>query len=251
MLPALGDFVSHSLQMNCETVSASPIPRKRKIAIYRENKILSQGLYNWAYTLFTAQSRIQIQNGKKWKKKNFTRSSKLLAITRLPITADKPHQKQWLQGWRQSMAWLDCSGLCTVFQIKKFTFLNGRRRWRWAKRKKINLAIQQFSYGRNSNSSTLMTLAGMEGSGCSSTSVPNHLARPRGGLPPCRWDPFVLWGPWLCDWGPGTPGCTAGRQKIHKMGTMIPLLANVCRDSYYTLAPLTWSLLLKLLLHYC
>lgn len=90
MLPALGDFVSHSFQMSCETVSASPIPRKRKIAIYRENKILSQGLYNWAYTLFTAQSRIQIQNGKK----KFTRSSKLLAITRLPITADKPHQKQ-------------------------------------------------------------------------------------------------------------------------------------------------------------
>lgn len=72
------------------------------------------------------------------------------------------------------------------------------------KRKKLSW----FSYGRNSNSSTLMTLAGMEGSGCSSTSEPNHLARPGGLGPPCCWEPFVRCGPWLCDCGPEMPGCT-------------------------------------------
>lgn len=61
MLPALGDFVSRSFQLNCRIVSPSPLKEKEKekIAIYRENKILSHGLYNWAYTLFTAQSLIQ------------------------------------------------------------------------------------------------------------------------------------------------------------------------------------------------
>lgn len=59
MLPALGDFVSCSFQLNCRIVSPSPFQEKEKIAIYRENKILSHGLYNWAYTLFTAQSLIQ------------------------------------------------------------------------------------------------------------------------------------------------------------------------------------------------
>lgn len=50
---------------------------------------------------------------------------------------------------------------------------------------------------RYSNSSTLMTLAGMEGRGCCSTSEPNHLARPTGEL--------LLWlgrcSSWECTWG--------------------------------------------------
>lgn len=50
---------------------------------------------------------------------------------------------------------------------------------------------------RYSNSSTLMTLAGMEGRGCCSTSEPNHLARPTGEL--------LLWlgrcSNWECIWG--------------------------------------------------
>lgn len=91
MLPALGDFVSRSLQLNCRIVSPFPIPRKRKNSyIHRENKILSHGLYNWAYTLFTVQSLIQIKK----EKNKFTPLAKLIAITRLPISADKPLQKQ-------------------------------------------------------------------------------------------------------------------------------------------------------------
>lgn len=50
---------------------------------------------------------------------------------------------------------------------------------------------------RYSNSSTLMTLAGMEGRGCCSTSEPNHLARPTGEV--------LLWlgrcSSWECMWG--------------------------------------------------
>lgn len=91
MLPALGDFVSRSFQMSCETVSASPIPRKRKIAIYRENTILSQGLYNWAYTLFTAQSRIRIQKGKQNKNNSLSRPnfSPSLVFQLLPTSVIK------------------------------------------------------------------------------------------------------------------------------------------------------------------
>lgn len=86
-----------------------------------------------------------------------------------------------------------------------------------------HLAFQEviFFQGRNSNSSTLMTLAGMEGSGCSRTSDPNHLARPRGGLPPCRWELFVRWRPWFCDGAPGTPGCTATRRNPRRKETYI------------------------------
>lgn len=54
MLPALGDFVS---QFSVELQDSFTFPhtkKRKKIAIYRENKILSHGLYNWAYTLFTA-----------------------------------------------------------------------------------------------------------------------------------------------------------------------------------------------------
>ena len=50
---------------------------------------------------------------------------------------------------------------------------------------------------RYSSSSTLMTLVGMEGRGCCSTSEPNHLARPTGEL--------LLWlgrcSSWECTWG--------------------------------------------------
>lgn len=39
----------------------------------------------------------------------------------------------------------------------------------------------------------------MEGRGCCSTSEPNHLARPRGGLPARRWEWDVRCVLWLCD----------------------------------------------------
>lgn len=48
-----------------------------------------------------------------------------------------------------------------------------------------------------SSSSTLMTLVGMEGRGCCSTSEPNHLARPTGEL--LLW--LVRCSSWECIWG--------------------------------------------------
>lgn len=172
--------LSHSFQLNCRITSPSPYQVKETIAIYRENKIISQGLYSYDYTLFTAQTLIEKK----------TLSCKNISLICLFKSSDFKVEDK---------AWLDYPVLCIVFQIKVHIFLVTRR-WRWAKEKK-NLVCQQclFSYGRNSSSSTLMTLAGMEGSGCSSTSDPNHLARPRGGLPPCCWEPFIRWGPWLCD----------------------------------------------------
>lgn len=95
MLPSLGDVVSRSFEFELQDSFTFTIPKKKKtqtkknhkktIAIYRENKILSRGLYNWAYTLFTAQSLIQ--------KKNITQSAKQMAITCPPFSADKPLQK--------------------------------------------------------------------------------------------------------------------------------------------------------------
>lgn len=83
--------------------------------------------------------------------------------------------------------------------------------------KKKRKSIQcSFSHGLSSNSSTLMTFAGIEGSGCSSTSDPNHFARPGGGLLPCLCELFVRWGPWFCKWGPGMLGCTVMRFKKKK-----------------------------------
>lgn len=62
---ALSDF---SFQMNSKMASPFPKPRKSKQkrkAIYRENKILSHDLYNWAYTLFTAQKPFTKKKTKK------------------------------------------------------------------------------------------------------------------------------------------------------------------------------------------
>lgn len=167
--------LSLSSELNCRIVSPS-YQDKETTSIYRENKVL--GLYNRAYTSFTSQSNT---------KQKFTQLQK----QNLHIS---PLQKQWLQEWRHSMAWLDNPLLWTVFQIKVH-ILNDKR-WRWAGKKqqqKKKLYIQRCThfYGRNSSSSTLITLAGMEGSGCSSTSEPNHFERPGVGLLPCRWDPFV------------------------------------------------------------
>ena len=58
---------------------------------------------------------------------------------------------------------------------------------------------------RYSSSSTLMTLVGMEGRGCCSTSEPNHLARPTGEL--------LLWLGRCSSWG-----CTRGRPD--RLGTL-------------------------------
>lgn len=114
------------------------------------------------------------------------------------------------------MTWFDYPVLCTVFQIK--IHISMVTRWRRSAQERDGrgdflLSSSVASYGRSSNSSTLMTLAGIEGRGCSNTSVPNHLDRPRGGLAPCCWEPFVRWGPWLCDRGPWTPGWTTTRGK--------------------------------------
>lgn len=51
--------------------------KKKKKSIYRENKVLSHGLYNWAYTLFTAQSLIQKKNVHSVGKANGHHSSSL------------------------------------------------------------------------------------------------------------------------------------------------------------------------------
>lgn len=114
------------------------------------------------------------------------------------------------------MTWFDYPVLCTVFQIK--IHISMVTRWRRSAQERDGrgdflLSSSVASYGRSSNSSTLMTLAGIEGRGCSNTSVPNHLDRPRAGLAPCCWEPFVRWGPWLCDRGPWTPGWTTTRGK--------------------------------------
>lgn len=96
---------SPSLYLNCRIDLTSPHHEKNKtkiITIYRENKFLSHSLYNWAYTLFTARSLIQ-------KKKNITQLQKQISITRLPFSENKPLQKQWLQGWRQSVVRLSRS----------------------------------------------------------------------------------------------------------------------------------------------
>lgn len=76
---------------------------------------------------------------------------------------------------------------------------------------------------RYSNSSTLMTLVGMEGRGCCSTSEPNHLARPTGELLlwlgrcsswECMWDRpdrlgtfWELWTLTAAAWEPEPGGC--------------------------------------------
>ena len=64
------------------------------------------------------------------------------------------------------------------------------------KRSRLRQACRP-AHCRYSSSSTLMTLAGMEGRGCCSTSEPNHLARPTGEL--------LLWlgrcSSWECIWG--------------------------------------------------
>lgn len=91
------------------------------------------------------------------------------------------------------MTWVHCPGLCITFQTKvSFFFKVGKGEDRQEKKGGKEKSIQcSFSHGLNSNSSTLMTFAGIEGSGCSSTSDPNHLARPGGGLAPCRCKLFV------------------------------------------------------------
>lgn len=76
-----------------------------------------------------------------------------------------------------------------------------------------------------------MTLAGMEGSGWSRTSEPNHLARPRGELPRCRWAPFVHWGLWPCD--TGMLGCTE-KTKREKNGFRKPLNTFVLELWHWT-----------------
>lgn len=113
MLPTCGDTV---LEFNCRITSPSPYQVKENIFIYRENKIISQGLYSYDYTLFTAQTLIEKK----------TLSCKNISIICLFKSSDFKVEDK---------AWLDYPVLCTVFQIKVHIFLVTRR-WRWAKEKK-------------------------------------------------------------------------------------------------------------------
>lgn len=150
------------------------------------------------------------------------------------------------------MACSECPILLTICQNKVHIFIVNREVKTGIKEEKKKKGkkepphfYSQRSYGRNSSSSTLMTLAGMEGSGWSRTSEPNHLARPRGELPRCRWAPFVHWGLWPCD--TGMLGCTekteSGRKTVSE-NLWIRLYWNCGTE-------LTWSLGLKLWGHYC
>lgn len=107
---------------------------------------------------------------------------------------------------------LHCPGLWLTLQTKVhfFFFLKVGEGGDGQKQKRKSIQCS-FSHGLSSNSSTLMTFVGIEGSGCSSTSDPNHFARPGGGLLPCLCELFVRWGPWFCKWGPGMFGCTVMR----------------------------------------
>lgn len=97
MLPSLGDVVSRSFEFELQDSFTFTIPKKKKnpnkknhkktIAIYRENKILSRGLYNWAYTLFTAQSLIQKKNI------SLSRQNKWPSLV-LPFLLISPFKKQ-------------------------------------------------------------------------------------------------------------------------------------------------------------
>lgn len=121
------------------------------------------------------------------KKKENIQPEKQVAITCLSNSADILFESTYL--WMKTKYGLIVQ-VCGAPSFKvKFTFL-------WQKgggdgQNKGKKILPCLYYGRNSNSSTLMTFAGMEGRGCSSTSDPNHLARPSGGVPMCCWGPFV------------------------------------------------------------
>lgn len=89
------------------------------------------------------------------------------------------------------MTWVHCPGLCITFQTKVHFFFKREVKMEMGKKGKKKSIQCSFSHGLNSNSSTLMTFVGIEGSGCSKTSDPNHFARPGGGLLPCLCEPFV------------------------------------------------------------
>lgn len=90
--------------------------KKNTSSIYTENKIFSHGLYNWAYTLFTVQSRTKNIYSLSWQNGSPSLASSKAVTSILKL--------------KHGLVTSSCS---VHFQIKVHIFTVNKK-WRWAKR---------------------------------------------------------------------------------------------------------------------
>lgn len=102
---------------------------KNTLSIYTENKIFSHGLYNWAYTLFTVQSRTKNIYSLSWQNGSPSLASSKAVTSILKL--------------KHGLVTSSCS---VHFQINVHIFTVNKK-WRWAKRggKKQNKKNQKNS----------------------------------------------------------------------------------------------------------